>query len=133
MAPKRGRPQAPEVICPPMPHAFKVLRDHGLLNGCGQRSSLGGPIECYKHQRITDEAVQKVAGYLAHTNPTERQGFFDKMMGGGATPFMIEKDAVGYQAVLADLADKNRNRLRRQDTVVMDANGVLHLNLPLGT
>ena len=125
MAPKR-RDYHEAFGCPPMPHALQVLRDHDVLNGYGVKARYSGPIIYYKAQGLPDDAATKVAEYLVHTDPAERQVLFDKMMAGGATPHNIEKVAAKYQEAINEVHRKNAAKMHRKQPIVMDADGRMH-------
>ena len=109
-----------------MPHALKVLRDHDVLNGIGCSERVGELPCYYKAQGLTDECAKKVAVYLLHCSDGERQWYFDKMMAGGATTFQIAKISTEYKRALKDIKLEHRNKVRRQDVLVIDAGGRLH-------
>ena len=100
---------------PELPGCMKTLRDHGVLNG----------ILYYKANGLKDEQAAAMAKYLVHIGDDERGMWWDKIMG-GATSQIIAKVAEAYQDEVVAVADEQKNKVRRRDTLVIDCDGKLH-------
>ena len=110
MAPKRPHHEHAKVICPPMPHAIKVLLEHDVLNGHGCRSYAGGPVLYYKKDGLPESSVTKCAEYLLHTNEEERRNILDKLFAGGTNVHSFTKLVAEYQDLLFDLHRENTKK-----------------------
>ena len=126
MAPKRPQHEDAKVICPPMPHAIKVLLEHDVLNGLGCYACVDGAVLYYKSQGLSESCVTKCAEYLLHTHEDERRKILDMLCAGGATVHNFAKLIAEYRNLQFDLQRQNTKRMKNGDTVVMDVNGCLH-------
>ena len=122
MAQRRAREG---IVHPELPGCMKTLRDHGVLNGAGCRPWINGPILYYKANGLKDEQATAMAKYLVHIGDDERGMWWDKIMG-GATSQIIAKVAEAYQDEVVAVADEQKNKVRRRDTLVIDCDGKLH-------
>ena len=124
MAPKRTRAGLRD-----LPHALKMLRGHGVLNGIVCRRVAGEQTPAYyKAQGLRGDACRDVCTYLIHCEDAERQWYWNAMMFGGATPFQIEKIAAETQRQSQAMGIRHAKIRRTEGNEVMaiDAIGRLH-------